>query len=129
MTKNPADTPTSSLWERINYSLQTLHSQPGLNARVIARRLGVSVCAVRATHRLHQHTSIRSDLARFRVEAAQRVLREHAATLPSALLMMRAAEIAGFRSVDEMDRAFLRYRHRSSFDVLLSARMALPRAA
>lgn len=120
---------TPPLSERIDRSLLALHAVPGLDARVIARVVGVPALAVRASHWLHRHSSLRCALGRIRVDAAQRLLREQAATVPSELLRPRAAAFAGFRSLDEMDRAFLRYCHRTSFDVLLSTRVTATRAA
>ncbi|AND17960.1 hypothetical protein C5C18_01855 [Rathayibacter tritici] len=112
-----------TLSERIDRSLLSLHALPGLDVRTLARTLGVPALIVTANHWLHRGSSVRSALARIRVDVAQRVLREQAVSVPSTLVRRRAAEYAGFRSLDEMDRAFLRYRHRTSFDLLLSTRV------
>ncbi|MBF4461163.1 MULTISPECIES: hypothetical protein [unclassified Rathayibacter] len=112
----------AALSDRIDRSLLALHSLPGLDARAIARSLGVSLAAVRVAHWMHRRCSIRSALARTRVDTAHRYLHAEASNLPQPLLMSRAAEVAGFPSIDAMDRAFLRYRHRSSYDVMLTSR-------
>ncbi|WKK72679.1 hypothetical protein Q0F99_07040 [Rathayibacter oskolensis] len=44
-------------------------------------------------------------------------------------MLARTADAAGFHSTDEMNRAFLRYRHRSGFEVLLAGRAGAARAA
>ncbi|KZX21984.1 hypothetical protein [Rathayibacter tanaceti] len=118
---------TPTLTERIDRSLLSLHAEPGLDARVVARTLGVPALAVTANLWLHRRSSVRSALARIRVDVAQRIIREHAASAPIVLVRRRAAERAGFRSLDEMDRAFLRYRRRTSFDVLLTSRATVAR--
>lgn len=120
---------TDPLSERIDRSLLLLHPLAGLDAHVLGRALGEPTAAIVATHWLHRHSTVRSSLARIRVEEAERFLRSDPAELPAASVIGRAAEVVGFRSVDEMDRAFLRLRHRSSFDVLLAARAASFRSA
>lgn len=113
---------TITLTDRIDSSLLSLHALPGLDARVLARAIGVSPVVVAATHWVSRRSTVRGSVARIRVDAAARLLRRDPAALPAAMVLERAAEAVGFRSVDEMDRAFLRVRHRSSFDVLLAAR-------
>ncbi|SMH48551.1 hypothetical protein SAMN06295885_3062 [Rathayibacter oskolensis] len=120
---------TPDLAERIDRSLLHLHTLPGLDARVLARVIGVPTVAVRTSHWLRRHSTLRASLARIRVEAAERLLHEQPRTLPPALVMARTAEAVGFHSTDEMDRAFLRYRHRSGFEALLAGRARTTRSA
>lgn len=122
MTTIPVRPPLSILNERIDSSLLQLHALPGLDARGVARAVGLPVLSVRAAHWLHRRSSLRSSLARIRVEAAELVLREAAATLPIPTVLERAAESAGFSSIETMDRAFLRLRHRTSCDLLVTTR-------
>lgn len=117
------------LSERIDRSLLALHALPELDARAVARAIGVPAISVRTSHWIRRHRSVRASLALIRVAEAERLLREQSTTLLPALAIERTAEAVGFHSPDEMDRAFLRYRHRSSFDALLAARIGLTRAA
>ncbi|MWV58773.1 hypothetical protein [Rathayibacter sp. VKM Ac-2754] len=126
MTTSPR---SCDLGDRIDHSLRHLHTLPGLNARVIGRAIGVPPARVAVTHWLLRHTTVRASVARLRLEAAERILREQSPTLPKVVMLERAAESAGFRSTDEMNRAFLRYRHRSGIEVLLSGRVGSSRTA
>lgn len=129
MTMTVVSRRTTPLSERIDLSILSLHTLPGLDARAVARVIGVPARSVRASYWLHRHSSVRSSVARLRVESAERLLRSDPAVLPASEVLDQVAEAVGFRSVDEMDRAFLRLRRRSSFDVLLGSRAVSPRAA
>lgn len=129
MTTSVVHLSKATLSERIDRSLVLLHALPGLDARVLARSIGAPALMVVATHWVHQRSPVRSSLARIRLEEAERLLRRDRSALPAAVVVERTAETVGFRSVDEMDRAFLRLRHRSSFDVLLASRAAARSAA
>ncbi|KQQ05975.1 MULTISPECIES: hypothetical protein [unclassified Rathayibacter] len=129
MTRSCGPHDRGDLDERIDRSLVQLHALPGLDARAIGRAIGVPPIRVRVNHWLHRHSTVRASVSRVRVEVAERLFREQPVTLATVVVLARTADAAGFHSTDEMNRAFLRYRHRSGFEVLLAGRVGVARAA